>query len=286
VSDFELLGSVTIGQYFPTGSRLHRLHPAVKLASAAILLGALTATGSTASLAASMALLLTLTSASGIPVRFAMRGVRAAVPMMLLIGLLQVFAIPANDTGRVLATIGPVRVTTGDLHAAASMLLRFASLILLVGLTTSVTSTREMTHGIEILLAPASRIGLPGHELALMITVALRFLPILAMEAENIAKAQVSRGASFGSGRGGVLRRTRVLLPLLVPLFLAALRRAEMLALAMEARGYAGGRGRTRLARYRLGAWDFLALTAAFLWSLLLVSSRGFDPRLAALIGL
>ena len=206
------------------------------------------------------------------------------MPMMLLVALLQVLAMPRNDTGSLLFALGAVRITTGDLVAAAAMLLRFAALILLVSLATFVTGTREMIHGTELLLAPLSRLGLPGHELALTLTVALRFLPILAMEAEHIAKAQVSRGADLGRGHGGIVRRTRLLLPLIVPLFLAALRRAEALAVAMEARGYAGAKGRTRLVTYRFAASDAAALALALAWSALLILSRGLDLRLWALI--
>ncbi len=283
MNDFDLLGSLTTGQHLPTGSRIHALHPGVKLAASALVLVGLVATESVAALGLSAALLLGLTAAARIPLRHGLRGVRSAAPLILVIALLQVVAIPRNDTGALLARLGPVRITTGDLHAAAAMILRFASLILLVSLTTFVTSTRELVHGTEALVAPLSRVGLPGQEMALTLTVALRFLPILAIEAEHIAKAQASRGAELGGRRGGVFRRTRVLLPLLVPLFLGALRRAETLALAMEARGYQGGRGRTRLVTYRFRGSDAFALAGAFAWCVLLIVFAGLDARLGAL---
>lgn len=286
MSDFELLGSVTIGQYLPTGSRIHGLHPAAKLAASAVLLACLVASDSVAALASSAALLLALTAAARVPLRYALRGVRRAVPLILLIGVLQILAIPLNDTGALLLRLGVVRVTTGDLHAAAAMALRLVSLVLLLSLATFVTGTRELVHGTELLLAPLDRVGLPGHELALTLTVALRFLPILAIEAEHIAKAQVSRGADLGRSRRGVLRRTRLLLPLLVPLFLTALRRAEILAMAMEARGYTGGQGRTRLVSYRFGASGAAALGVTLIWSVLLILSIGLDARLEALMRL
>ena len=286
MSDLELRGSLTFGQYLPTGSRIHGLHPGVKLAASVALLAGLVAADSLAALATSIALLLALTAVGRVPMGQALRGVRGAGPLILLISVLQIVAIPRNDTGAVLLRLGVVRVTTGDLHAAATITLRLVALIVLVSLATSVTATRELINGTDMLLAPLGRVGLPGHEMALTLTVALRFLPILAIEAEHIAKAQVSRGASLGRGRGGIFRRTRLLLPLLVPLFLAALRRAEVLAMAMEARGYAGGRGRTRLASYRFRASDAAALGAALVWSALLIASMGVDSRLEALIRL
>jgi energy-coupling factor transport system permease protein len=283
VSDFDLLGSLTIGQHLPTGSAVHRLHPGVKIAAAALLLAGLVVSDSLAALGVSSCLLLLVTAAARVRPAYALRGVRSALPLVALVAALQVAAIPRNDTGLLLARLGPVLVTTGDLHAAGVMVLRFASLILLVSLTTFVTGTRELVHGTEALVAPLSRVGLPGHEMALTLTVALRFLPILAMEAEHIARAQASRGAELGRHRGGILRRTRVLLPVLVPLFLSALRRAETLALAMESRGYRGGRGRTRLVTYELHARDALALAAAAAWGIALIVSVGLDGRLGAL---
>jgi energy-coupling factor transport system permease protein len=284
MSDFELLASVTIGQYLPGRSPLHRLHPGVKLSVAAVLLLGLVVTDSLVALTFSVLLLLWLTALALVPPGFALRGVASAGPLILFVALLQVVAVPRNDTGTVLAALGPVALTTGDLHAAGLVVLRFAALIVLVSLMTFATSTRELVHGTEALLAPLSRIGLPGHEMALTLTVALRFLPILAIEAEHIAKAQASRGADFGSrsgrGRPRGLRAIRLLLPLLVPLFLAALRRAEVLATAMEARAYAGGRGRTRLVRYPLRIADAAAACVALVWTVLLIVSIGFDHKL------
>jgi energy-coupling factor transport system permease protein len=286
MSDFELLGAVTIGQYLPGRSPLHRLHPGVKLSLAAVLLGALVATDSVVTLSLSLVLLLWLTGLALVPPRFALRGVLSAWPLLVLLALLQVVAIPRNDSGAVLAALGPVAITTGDLHAAGVLLLRFAALIVLVSLVTFVTSTRELVHGAEALLAPLSRVGLPGHEMALTLTVALRFLPILAIEAEHIAKAQISRGAPLGSARGhdrprGV-RAIRQMLPLLVPLFLAALRRAEVLANAMEARAWSGGGGRTRLVRYPLGGADLIAAVVALAWAALAILTLGMDHKLVA----
>jgi energy-coupling factor transport system permease protein len=134
-------------------------------------------------------------------------------------------------------------------------------LILLISLFTLCTSSRELTHGTERLLRPLARVGFPAHEFSMVVAIALRFLPILSVEAESLVKAQLSRGADFGSGRTmGIFKRLFRMMPLFIPLFIASLRRGENIVLAMEARGYSGSRGRTRLIRYRSGRADTVAL--------------------------
>jgi energy-coupling factor transport system permease protein len=145
------------------------------------------------------------------------------------------------------------------------MILRLLEFMILISLLTLTTRTTELTHGLERLLSPLKRVSFPAHELALVFAISLRFAPTLAGELERIMKAQASRGADFGEqGRLGFIRRTRNLLPLLVPLFLSALRRAEDLTLAMEARGYTGGRGRTSFIQLKAVPFDLLALVLVF----------------------
>jgi energy-coupling factor transport system permease protein len=156
-------------------------------------------------------------------------------------------------------------------------LVRFVVLIMGVSLFSFSTRTTELTHGVEHLLRPLQQIGLPAHEFALTVVIALRFIPLLALEAERIAKAQASRGADYGGGRMNVLKRARRLLPLLIPLFVAALRRAETLALAMEARCYTGGRGRTHLIRLSARFSDALAVGAALLLTLAPLAATWVD---------
>jgi energy-coupling factor transport system permease protein len=163
-----------------------------------------------------------------------------------------------------------IAITSMDMSAAAVSLVRFVALILGLSLFSFSTSTTELAHGTERLLRPLQRLGLPAHECSLMLVIALRFVPLLALEAERIAKAQASRGADGGRGRSGrgkmnpqavnPFKRARRMLPLLVPLFVIALRRAETLALAMEARCYTGGKGRTHLIRLEARWSDGLAI--------------------------
>jgi energy-coupling factor transport system permease protein len=146
------------------------------------------------------------------------------------------------------------------------------ALIVLTSLLTLSTTTTELAHGTEELLAPLQRVGLPAHELALVVAIALRFVPTLALQMERIVKAQIARGADFGTGsRLRIVKTIRRLTPLLIPLFLVSLRRSEALILAMEARGYTGGKGRTRRARLRARPADYVALAAAVLYCILML---------------
>jgi energy-coupling factor transport system permease protein len=195
-----------------------------------------------------------------LPMSFVLRGLRPALPFLTVLAVLQMVTVPQNDTGKILWQWWRIVLTPSDFLAAGMMMTRFIVLILQLSVFTMSTTTTELTHGVEHLLRPAQRLGLPGHEVALTVIIAIRFVPLLALEAERIAKAQASRGADFGQGNRNPLKRARQMFPLLVPLFVTALRRAERLILAMEARCYTGGRGRTSLIQYQLNRHDLIAL--------------------------
>ena len=260
MSEFEFLRDITIGQYLPTGSPIHRLDPRAKLVMTALFLTGVVASTSLAGLSGALVLVLGGLALARIPLRYAVQGLRPALPFLAILALLQVFTIPRNDVGRVLWQWWLVTITTTDLRVAAITLLRFVVLILGLSLFSLSTSTTELTHGTEHLLRPLQRLGLPAHEFALVVTISLRFVPLLALEAERIAKAQASRGADFGRGRMSVFQRAVRMLPLLVPLFVVALQRAEALALAMEARCYMGGKGRTHLVHLQARRADVVAV--------------------------
>jgi energy-coupling factor transport system permease protein len=278
VSEFEFLRSVTIGQYVPADSVFHRLDPRVKLVACTAFLIGTVITPSLAAVVLTLLAVLGATALAQIPLRYAARGLRPTFPFLVLLALLQVFAIPQNDIGRRLWQWWRIVVTTTDLRMGALTLLRFVTLMLGVSLFSHCTSVTEVTHGVEHLVRPLQRIGFPAHELALVIVIALRFVPLLALEAERIAKAQASRGADLGSGRvRSPFARARRMLPLLVPLFVTALHRAETLILAMEARCYTGGKGRTHLVRLQAHRRDAIALLVALLLTALLIATRGAD---------
>jgi len=264
LSEFELLGHVTIGQYLPTGSLLHRLNPRLKLCMGLLLIVAVISCSSLIGQAILLAAVFAGLVLARISLRFAIAGLRPMALFLLLLAALQVFAIPryaANAT--VIWQWSFLTMTDRSILAGILLIARFAISMLGLSLLSFSTTTTELTHGVEHLLRPLQKLGLPAHELALVVNIAIRFLPILAKETERLMKAQASRGADFGRGGRNFVRRTRSFLPLLVPLFLASLRRAENLIEAMEARCYLGGKGRTHLIHLRAGSRDYFALLAA-----------------------
>jgi len=263
LSEFELLGRVTIGQYLPTGSRVHHLDPRVKLVMVVLMITAVVVSHSLVGLALLLAAVVSGLLSARIPLRFALAGLRPMLPFLLLLALLQVVAIPQYGAGAtVIWRWSILTVTDRSVLAGVLLIARFTVMVLGISLFSFSTTTTELTHGVEHLLRPLQALGVPAHEFALVVNIAIRFLPILAEEAERLMKAQASRGADFGRGQRNFITRTRRLLPLLVPLFLVSLQRAEELIEAMEARSYLGGKGRTHLIHLQARLSDYVALAS------------------------
>ncbi|MGC8875445.1 MAG: energy-coupling factor transporter transmembrane component T family protein, partial [Chloroflexia bacterium] len=200
-----------------------------------------------------------------VPLRYALRSLVPLWPLFLILLAFQLLFYPHRqaviDGGPALWQAGRFVVSWAGMRAFAGLSVRMVALVLLLTLLTTIADATDLVHAVEALLRPLQRAGFPAHELALVFVVALRFLPLLVREAERLLKAQAARGADFG--RGGVIQRVRRTFPLLIPLFVITLRRAEELAIAMEARGYVGGRGRSHFVRLRMRPRDWLALATA-----------------------
>jgi energy-coupling factor transport system permease protein len=268
MKDLEFFRNVSIGQYVDTGSRVHRLTPATKylwlFALALPAIAGRSYAGALAPLAAALGIALL----AGVGPLFLLRGLKPIIPLFGVVALMQlVFGWP-GDSSAVLLRLGPVTATAREAHIVLMAVARTVSLVVVVGLFTSVTTEGEAAHGVEDFLAPLARIGFPAHAFALAATTALRFIPIVAGELESIVKAQAARGADFGSGRGGVIAKARAYLPLFVPVMIRALERAESLAEAMEARCYSGS-GRTRYVVYEKRKGEWAARLAAPLFCVL-----------------
>ena len=275
MSEFEVLRFLAIGQYLPTGSVLHRLDPRVKLTVIMLLsLGLMLRASPTLALVG-MGLAIALLAVAHIPLAHALRGLRPLLPLFLIALVLQTLFYPHREAiaegSLTLLAWGPVVVSGASIVALGAMLLTMVDIVLLLTLLTATADVSDVTHGIEGLLRPFQRLGFPAHEFALVLVVALRFVPLLGRELERLMKAQAARGADFGRGRGGLVLRIRRTLPLLVPLFVAALRRSEELVVAMESRGYTGGHGRTSLVRLQLRPADAVALALSIGISVLLL---------------
>ncbi len=232
--------NITIGQYVPGSSFVHRLDPRTKILGALLLIILLFLVGSFAGYGFAAVFVALVMYTSKIPVKFVLRGIRPLLIIIILTLTLNVFM----TEGRELVRIAFLSITEEGLIRGGMMGIRLILLVMGTSLLTLTTSPILLTDGIENLLSPGKRIGIPAHELAMMMTIALRFIPTLLEETEKIMKAQMARGADFESG--SLLQRAKNLIPLLVPLFINAFRRADDLAIAMEARGYRGGEGRTR----------------------------------------
>lgn len=266
MEEFEIARHITIGQYLAVGSPIHKMDPRIKLLCFTALVIAVSFSMSYIAHAILFFASLALVSLSRIPVRYALTGLKPAIPFMIFLAALQILLYTPVLIGRndcvSFFQWGFIDSNTCGVQIAVVSVARFVDLLILGSLLTFSTTLTELTLGTEGLLSPLQRhFAFPAHELALTLTIALRFVPTFAEELERIMKAQVSRGADLGQrGRLRFIQQTRAILPLVVPLFLSALRRAEDLILAMEARCYVGGKGRTHFVEFRAKPSDFLAL--------------------------
>jgi energy-coupling factor transport system permease protein len=260
----EFFRNVSIGRYIAGTSYVHRSTPATKYLWLLALMVSASAAQSYVGALLPFFVAIAIGSLAGIRPGFFLRGMRPLLPLVVLMAVLQcLFAWP-GDKSAVLVSFGPFSATAFKARLIALTMIRILSLMTAVSLFTAVTSEAESMHGIEDFLAPFRRLGIDSQGPALAVGVAMRFVPIVAGELESIAKAQASRGADFGSGRGGPIAKARAYLPLFVPVTVRALERAELMAEAMEARGYGeAARRRSRLASYPKQKGESLARLGA-----------------------
>ena len=249
------LKDITLGQYFPGNSPVHRLDPRTKLICVVLYIVALFLAAWFITYAVMLAVLAGSIYLSKVPVKSVFRGLKPVLFIVVFTAVLNLFYTP-GDT--VLAQFWVFTITLEGVWRAFFMVVRIMMLISGTFLLTYTTSPILLTDGLESLLGPLKMVRVPVHELAMMMSIALRFIPTLIEEADKIMSAQRARGADFESGN--LIQRAKALLPLLVPLFISAFRRADELATAMECRCYHGGEGRTRLRQLKYKAADYVAL--------------------------
>lgn len=267
--DVPLLKDITIGQYFPGRSPVHRMDPRVKLVLTMAFIVMLFMSSSFYGLLAGIAFTLLTFAVSRIPANMMLKSLKPIIPIIIFTALLNLLFV---RTGDVLWQFKFIKITQEGVHTAVFMVVRIVCLIIGTSLLTYTTSPIDLTDAIERLLSPLKKIKVPVHELAMMMTIALRFIPTLIEETDKIMSAQKARGADMESG--SLLQRARALIPILIPLFVSSFRRAEELALAMECRCYHGGEGRTRMKQLRTGAADYIAIavTAAFIGAVAVIN--------------
>ena len=245
-----MLKDITIGQYFPGTSFLHRMDPRIKIVLTVAYIVMLFLVSNFWGFLVAVALLLVSYSVAKIPVKMMFRGIKPIIPIVIFTGILNLFFV----SGTPIVEFWVLQITYEGLRMAVFMVIRILALIAGASLLTYTTSPIELTDAIESLFKPLRVIHFPVHELAMMMTIALRFIPTLIEETDKIMSAQKARGADFESG--SLIRRAKALIPILIPLFISAFRRADDLAMAMECRCYHGGEGRTRMKQLRLSLLD------------------------------
>ncbi len=249
-----MLKDITLGQYFPGNSFIHRLDPRTKLIVLVVYIVALFLAVNWVSYGLMAAFLLLCIKISTIPAKSFIRGMKPLVMILVFTGVLNLFF---TTEGTVLVDFWIITITSGGVERAIFMLVRILLLICGTFLLTYTTSPISLTDGLEALMNPLKVIKVPVHELSMMMCIALRFIPTLIEETDKIMSAQKARGADFESG--SLMEKAKALIPILVPLFISAFRRADELATAMECRCYQGGTGRTKMKLLRYTLWDFSA---------------------------
>jgi len=237
-----MIRDITIGQYYPANSIVHRLDPRVKIMCTLFYLISLFLFKSVLGYAIALLFLSFCIRLSKVPFKFIVKGLKPIIMLLMITVIFNLFLTVGGDT---LIQIWKLRVTTEGLRTAVFMAVRLIFLIMGSSLMTFTTTPNALTDGIEKLLAPLNIVKAPVHEVAMMMSIALRFIPILLEETDKIMKAQIARGADLESGN--IIQKAKSMIPILVPLFVSAFRRASDLAMAMEARCYHGGEGRTKM---------------------------------------
>ena len=248
------LKDITLGQYFPGNTFIHRMDPRAKLLFTILYIVALFIAKSLLTYLVLIAVLVFCVAVSKIKPSALFKGLKPILFLVIITGLLNLFYTPGDPIWQ----WGILKISVEGIWAAVLMILRIVMLICCTFLLTYTTSPIMLTDGLENLLGPLKKIKVPVHELSMMMSIALRFIPTLIEETDKIMSAQRARGADFDSGN--LFQRAKALVPLLVPLFVSSFRRADELAIAMECRCYHGGEGRTRLKELRYAGWDVVAL--------------------------
>lgn len=260
-----MLRDITLGQYYQTESVLHRMDCRVKLVGTLAFIVSLFLVKNIWGYLLAAAFLAVCVCLSKVPFRFMIKGMKSIVFLMMFAVVFNLFLTP----GTPVVSIGKLHITDEGIKMASQMAIRLIMLIIGSSLMTLTTTPNHLTDGMESLLNPLKKLKLPVHEVAMTMSIALRFIPILMEETDKIMKAQIARGADFESGN--LIQKAKAMVPLLVPLFIAAFRRANDLAMAMEARCYRGGEGRTKMKPLVYQRIDYLGYGALAAYLVLVI---------------
>ncbi len=263
-----MLRDITIGQYYPAESVLHKLDPRTKLMATLLYVVSLFVFRGVPGFVVVTAALCLVIWLSKVPFGYMVKGLKAIVVILLITAVFNLFLTP----GEAIFTFWKFKITYEGLQHAGFMVIRLIYLILGSSVLTLTTTPNQLTDGLEKSMKPLNKIHVPVHEIAMMMSIALRFIPILIEETDKIMKAQLARGADFESGN--LLKKAKSMVPLLVPLFISAFRRANDLAMAMEARCYHGGEGRTKMKPLKYRRIDGIAYIIVFVYFAIVIWIR------------
>ncbi|MBP5624112.1 MAG: energy-coupling factor transporter transmembrane protein EcfT [Lachnospiraceae bacterium] len=263
-----MLRDITLGQYYPVDSAIHRLDPRVKLFGTMIFLISLFITDNFIGYIPAIAFLVTVIALSKVPFKYMVKGMRAILFLLLFSVICNLFMA----RGDVVFSFWKLSITKQGIKTAGFMAIRLSFLVIGSSIMTLTTTPNHLTDGLEKGLSFLKIFKVPVHDIAMMMSIALRFIPILVEETDKIMKAQMARGADFESGN--IVRKVKSLIPLLVPLFVSAFRRANDLAMAMEARGYRGGEGRTKMKPLKYHSNDAVAYLVIFVYLGAIIATR------------
>jgi len=259
------LSDITLGQYFPANSFVHRLDPRTKILSLLVLMTALVFAQTIVKLGVSFLLLIIIIKISNLPFKLVLRNLKPFIWLFLITLIFHLF-LSGEGTELFAIPFTGLKITKEGLNGGLIYSTRLAGFVLMASLLTLTTSPMEITDALDRFLMPLKKFGLPTHEFTLMITLSLRFIPTLISEADKLRKAQISRGATF---EGNIIRRVKSVIPLILPLFISVFRRADELALAMDARCYTGGKNRTSFSKLIFEMSDFIVIACSLLYLIL-----------------
>ena len=260
-----MLKDITLGQYYQADSVLHRMDPRVKLTATLLYIVSLFIVKNYIGYMIAAIFLLLCILLSKVPVKFMIRGMKSLLILMVIASIFNLISVP----GEVLFTVWKFNISKEGIITAIKMVIRLVFLIMGSSVMTLTTTPNNLTDGLERVMKPLKVIKVPVHEIAMMMSIALRFIPILMEETDKIMKAQMARGVDFETG--GLIKKAKNMVPLLVPLFVSAFRRANDLAMAMEARCYMGGEGRTKMKPLKYERRDILAYIVLLIYMILCV---------------
>jgi energy-coupling factor transport system permease protein len=261
----EVIKDITLGQYIPGESALHRADPRVKIILSLIYMILIFITDSYMSFLMLAIFTIMVIVVSGIPIKYTLKGLKPIAFIVIFTVIINVF----TTKGTPIIQYGFIKITYEGIDVAAKLALRLSLLVISTSLLTLTTTPILLTDAIEKLMRPLKFIGVPAHEIAMMMTISLRFIPTLLEETDKIMKAQASRGADFDTGN--FIQRAKSFVPVLVPLFVSAFRRADDMAVAMEARCYRGSEGRTRMKQLKISSIDYKIISVMIVMTVVLL---------------